>query len=126
MFNVVDANNFEKQVIHANDMVLVNFWAWWSYECRKMSSLMKKVDGILDEGDTIVQIDWDQQKKLAQELEVFGVPTLLIYVGGREVARYSGIMRKNELLKRIMDAKKGTNSFGRKEVRNDIIQFLFK
>lgn len=106
MFYVVDENNFEKQVLQTKGMVLVNFWAWWGAECRKMSSLMKKVDGILDEGDTIVQIDWDQQKKLAQRLEVFGVPTLLIYLDGNEVARYSGIMNKNELVKRIIEAKK--------------------
>lgn len=105
MFYVVDANNFKEQVLDNRGMVLVNFWTWWSSECRNMSALMRKVDGLLDEQDAIVQIDWKQQKQLAQELEVVGVPTLLIYIEGREVARYLGKMEKDELLKRILEAK---------------------
>ena len=66
-----------------------------------MSSLMRNVNGLLDEEDAIVQVDWDQQKPLAQELEVIGVPTLIIYMHGRETARYSGIIDKGELAKRI-------------------------
>ena len=105
MFYKVDANNFKEQVLDTSGMVLVNFWTWWSDECHKMSALMHKVDGVLDEYDAIVQIDLNQQKQLAQELEVFGVPTLLIYVEGSEAARYFGIMNKDDLLKRIIEAK---------------------
>ena len=110
MFNVVDANTFNEQVLSAQGMVFVNFWAWWSDECRKMSSLMRKVDGILDEQDAIVQIDWDQQKQLANDLDVFGVPTLLIYVEGSEVARYLGIISKDDLLQKISMVKNSLKS----------------
>ncbi|MBC8180322.1 thioredoxin family protein [candidate division KSB1 bacterium] len=112
MFNVVDSNTFNEQVLSAQGMVLVNFWAWWSDECRKMSSLMRKVDGILDEQDAIVQIDWDQQKQFASDLEVIGVPSLLIYVRGDEIARYSGIMSKDELIKRVLKAKEAFSKKG--------------
>ena len=35
-------------------MVLVNFWAWWSDECGRMSSVMRKVTDFLDDKDAIV------------------------------------------------------------------------
>lgn len=110
MIYVTDTNSFKEQVLSAKGMILVNFWAWWSDECRKMSSLMRKIDGLLDEQDQVVQVDWDRQKELAQELEVVGVPTLLIYIGGREVARYSGTMTRNELVKRIIKEKDAYSS----------------
>ena len=113
MFNVVDSNTFNEQVLSAPGMVLVNFWAWWSDECHKMSSLMRRIHSILDERDAIVQIDWDQQKQFANDLEVIGVPSLLIYIGGDEIVRYSGIMSKDELLQRVLKAKE---ALPRKEV----------
>jgi len=109
MIPVVNKETFKDNVLNNHGMVLVNFWAWWNDECRNMSILMHKVVSALDEYDKIVQVDWDQQKRLAQELEVFGVPTLLIYVGGTEVARYSGSMSKGGLLKRIVEAKNTKN-----------------
>ena len=105
MLCVVDKDSFNEHVLHTRSMVLVNFWAWWSDECHTMSSLMRNVAHLLDEEDTIVQVDWDQHKKLAQELEVFGVPTLLMYICGREVARRSGTMSNDDLAKLIIEAK---------------------
>ena len=105
MIHVVDKNHFNERVRNASGMVLVNFWTSWSDECRNMYPLMLNVADILDDQDAIVYIDWDRQKRLAQKLEVFGVPTLLIYINGREKARYSGTMNKVDLIERIIEAK---------------------
>jgi thioredoxin 1 len=105
MFNAVDEDDFNEQVLCANGMVLVNFWAWWSEECRNMASLMHNVAEFLDAQDVIVQVDWDKQKRLAHKLEVFGVPTLVIYINGRELVRYSGTMNRDDFMKRIVEAK---------------------
>ena len=110
--NIVGTDSFNEKVLFSKGMVFVNFWAWWSDECNKMSSLMRKIKNILDEQDTIVQIDWDQQKQLANDLDVFGVPSLLIYNKGIEIDRYSGVMNKDELIKRILKAKDSLSKEG--------------
>jgi len=71
-----------------------------------MLSLMGGVRDLLGEGDVIVQVDWDQQRQLAKKLDVLGVPTLLIFVCGHEVARYYGTMNKEDLRKCVIKAKK--------------------
>jgi thioredoxin 1 len=106
MLPTINENSFNEQVKTAKGIVLVNFWASWSEECRRMRSVMQKVEHLVDEDHAIIHIDWDQQKQLARELEVFGVPTLLIYIKGRELARYSGTVDKLDLVKRITEAKK--------------------
>jgi len=105
MLCVVDEDSFNEHVLHTGSMVLVNFWAWWSDECRDMASLMHNVAEFLDEQDVIVQVDWERQKRLAKKLGVFGVPTLVIYINGRELVRYSGTMNKDDFMKRIIEAK---------------------
>lgn len=105
MFLTVNADNFDEQVLNANGVVLVNVWAGWSEDCMQMSTTMHKLKNLLDEQDAVVQIDWDQQKKLTNELMVYGIPTLLIFANGSEVARYSGIVNKDDLVTRIMEVK---------------------
>jgi thioredoxin 1 len=105
MFNAVDENKFKEQVLCAKGLVLVNFWAWWSEECRNMASLMHNLADLLDEQDAIVQVDWDKQRRLAQKLGVFGVPTLVIYIDGRELVRHFGRMNRDDFMKRIVEAK---------------------
>ena len=106
MIEIEDRDNFKKRVLSTKGIVLVNFWAWWSEECRTMYALMRDITDFINEQDAIVHIDWERQKRLAQELEIFGVPTLLVYINRREIARYSGIINKDELIRRITEAKK--------------------
>ena len=105
MFLTVNATNFDDQVLKAKGVVLVNVWAGWSEGCRQMSTTMRKLGNLLDEPDRIVQIDWDHQKKLANELKVYGVPTLLIFSSGSEIGRYSGILAKDDLMTKIVAVK---------------------
>ena len=105
MFPTVNAINFDEQVLKAKGVVLVNVWAGWSEDCRQMSKTMRKFGNLLDEPDIIVQIDWDQQKKLANELKVYGIPTLLIFSSGNEIGRYSGILAKDDLITKIVEIK---------------------
>lgn len=106
VFYQVGSANFGDYVLKSKGMVLVNFWSPWIEECRNMSSLMGDLQDLLDEQDTIFQVDWDQQRELVQELKILGVPTLLIFVCGNEVARYYGTMNKEDLRKCIVEAKK--------------------
>jgi thioredoxin 1 len=106
MFGIfAGVKDFEDQVMDTSGMVLVNFWAWWSAECGRMSTVMRKVTDLLEVKDAIVHLDWDHHRELARELKVFGVPTLLIYMNGNEVGRHSGTMSENDLMRRIVEAK---------------------
>jgi hypothetical protein len=67
---------------------------------------MCNVAELLDKEDTIVQIDWEQQKHLTQKWEVFGAPTLLIYIGGCQAARRSGTMNRYDLMMKLIAAVK--------------------
>ena len=87
-------------------MLLVNFWSDWSIQCRDMSYVMYNIRTLLEDKDAIAYIDWHYQKELAQKLEVFGVPTLIIYGCGEELARFSGTLNEITLLGRVDNVKK--------------------
>ena len=116
MYDPLDSASFGEYVLKSEGLVVVNFWTRWSEECRQMSYLMADVQPLLDEKDSIVQVDWDQERQLAQDLDVLGVPTLLLFVGGNEVARYYGTMSEEDLRECLAAVK---NTEGKKRDRPD-------
>ena len=105
MIQVVTKPDFNKAILATSGINIVNVWAFWCDGCLYMFSLMPYLNASLDKGDGIVYIDWDQNKKLAKELCVYGVPTLLVYQGKDEVARYSGTADARALRKWINHKK---------------------
>jgi thioredoxin-like negative regulator of GroEL len=110
MFCPIDSATFREYISKSKGLVAVNFWTSWSDACRYMSSLMGSVEHLLDEQDSIVQVDWDRERGLAETLAVLGVPTLLLFVCGNEVARYYGTMSEDDLKKCLAEAKKSDPS----------------
>lgn len=106
MLHIDDENGFKKHALETEGILLVNFWASWSIQCRSMSHVMRKISALLDDKDAIACIDWHYRKGLAKKLEVFGVPTLILFFSGQEVARFSGTISKVVVLKRIGAVKK--------------------
>ena len=111
MFCSIHSGNFGEYVLQPKGLVVVNFWTLWSEECRYMSSLMGDVKHLLGEKDSIVQVDWDHERQLAQDLDVLGVPTVLLFVGGNEVARYYGTMSEDDLRDCLAAARKSDHMF---------------
>jgi len=96
-----DENGLKKCSIDTKGLLLVNFWAVWSIQCHHMSDVMRDMKTQINDTDTIVYIDWDLQRGLAKNMEVYGVPILLIYFGGHEVGRLSGVLNAGALTRHI-------------------------
>ncbi len=98
MIETVDGWNFTRKVLNNQGLILLNFWTSWCAECQYISKLLGE---IISDGKNEIQIfkaDWEAQRKLAKELDVYGVPTLLIFQNGKLIQRYSGILNKDELM----------------------------
>ena len=96
-----DVNGLKKQWKDTKGMLIVNFWAVWSIQCHHMSDVMRRIKPMLDNTDAIIYIDWDLQRGLAKNLEVHGVPTLLINFAGNEDGRFSGMLSTEALTRHI-------------------------
>ena len=95
----------KQQLDRLNGLLLLNIWTGWSLQCRTMYIVMQKIKPGLDYGDEIAFIDWHHHRELSKSLGVYGVPTLIIFAGGREVERFSGVTN-DEVLQRYIKTKK--------------------
>ena len=90
-----------ESVISSNPVVLVEFYASWCPHCRKMAPIVEQVKELLGDAVKVDQFDIDQFNDFADEAEVEGVPTFIVYRNGNEVWRHSGEIDGNVLYEKV-------------------------
>lgn len=97
----VSKDNFKTEVLEAEGIVLVDFWASWCAPCRMLSPV---VDQVADEvtGAKVVKVNVDKEQELAETYNVMSIPTLIIFKNGQEVKRSMGFIPK-EAVKTLLN-----------------------
>ncbi|MBP6074351.1 MAG: thioredoxin [Flavobacterium sp.] len=87
------------EIIHSNDLVLVDFYADWCGPCKMMSPILQEVKASLKEAVKIIKVNVDQHQELASHFMVRGVPTLMLFQEGKMLWRQSGVLSAPDLVK---------------------------
>lgn len=88
----VDAAMFDRQVRLADMPVLVDVWAPWCAPCRVMAPAFEEAAAALEPAMRLLRLDAEAEPQTAGRLGISGIPTMILFSGGREVARVSGAM----------------------------------
>lgn len=88
----LDEASFDAAVRSADLPIVVDFWAPWCGPCRAMAPLFEAAAGQLGGRARFVKVNTDEAPGLARRLGVRSIPTLVLFRGGKEVKRASGVM----------------------------------
>ena len=93
----INLNNFEKEVVHSDQKVLLDFWAPWCGPCRMVIPL---VEQIAEERPDIKvgKINVDENPELVKQFGVTSIPTLVVMENGQIVNEAKGAMPKKSIL----------------------------
>jgi thioredoxin 1 len=86
---VTDAE-FSQKVLQSDKPVVVDFWAPWCGPCRAIAPILDKLAGEYEGRLTIAKVNTDEDVVNAGNLGIQGIPTLIVFKGGKEVARLVG------------------------------------
>jgi thioredoxin 1 len=81
----------------AKGVVLVDFWAPWCGPCRAQKPILDSMAATLPDGARIVQVNTDQNAKVAERFAVEALPTLVIFKDGKEARRFVGLQKAEAL-----------------------------
>lgn len=84
-------------IIQSEKPVLVDFYAEWCGPCKMMAPILQEVKDALGDEVTIIKIDVDKHQQLSQQLQIQGVPTLMIFQKGKPKWRQSGVVPAKQL-----------------------------
>ena len=85
-------------ILNDDKPVLVDFFAEWCGPCKVQAPVLKEVKTDVGDLVRIIKIDVDKSPAIAQQYQVSGVPTLILFRKGQPIWRQSGVASKKQLV----------------------------
>lgn len=99
----LDSDNFNEFV--KEDRVVVYFWAEWCGPCKMVGPIFEETAGELKDKAKLGKVDVDDNSDLAQRFQVMSIPTMIFFRDGEQVDRVTGVLSKEDLVKKVGEIK---------------------
>ena len=94
-------DTFDKEILAAKGVALVDFWAPWCGPCRMLAPVIDELSKDFDGKIKIGKVNVDECGALAQQYGVMSIPTLIIFQDGKPVDQLVGLQAKEKLADKL-------------------------
>jgi len=85
---------FDEKVTKSEKPVLVDFWAEWCGPCKALAPVVEELAGEYKDKVTFLKINTDQNRAVPANFGIRGIPTLILFKGGKVIGQEVGNVGK--------------------------------
>ena len=93
----VNDDNFDTEVLKSGVPVMVDFYATWCGPCKQLAPIVDQLAKDYAGKIKVVKLDIDEAPAIASSHGIMAVPTLILFKGGSEKAKFTGFRKRPEL-----------------------------
>ncbi|MBN8523086.1 MAG: thioredoxin [Rickettsiales bacterium] len=97
MTKQIKDNEFESEVLNSKLPVIIDFWAEWCGPCRMLAPILDQLSEEMEGKVKIVKMNIDENPETPSKFGVRGIPTMLLFKEGKQIATKVGVQTKNVL-----------------------------
>jgi len=95
----LDADSFARHIERSDLPVLVDFWAPWCGPCKMMAPQFEQAARLLEPHVRLAKVNTENEQVLGARYGIRSIPTMVLFRGGHEVARQSGAMGAQDIVR---------------------------
>ena len=97
MTTEVTDKNFQELVMESEDLVLIDFWAPWCGPCKAIAPILDQLEEEMGSEVKIMKINIDENPESPTKHAVRGIPTMMLFKGGKHLDTKVGMLEKSAL-----------------------------
>src|SRR2546426_7468341 len=100
----VTTKTWDAEVLRSNLPVFVDFWAEWCGPCRMVGPAVEQLSRSMNGKIRVAKLNVDENQEIALKYGIQSIPSLIVFKGGKEVARTIGAAPKEAYQKFVEES----------------------
>jgi thioredoxin 1 len=93
----IRSTDFEQEVVKSDKLVIADFWAEWCGPCKMLMPAVEEIAQIYANEVKVAKVNSDENKRVSEQFNVRGLPTLIVLRDGVEQERILGVTSKTRI-----------------------------